>query len=394
MKPVKFLFFTASFVVLITTSCISQQSYDRTRLTDFFQSDDYESAVNWLNSLNDLAGNLIYQSDLAYALYMNGSYEQAKTAFFPVIASEPGNLKANLYLARANEGLERPDSALFYYLQLTRLMPRNYRYWQKSTQLYTDMAAYDSALQCVHAGYGFNPGSPALAVQYANALVRLKKADRADSLISAFLLRDTTSKEVIAKKIDLVSKKPDHKQVIFWGEKLLRDSADLTVPFVSLAYSYLNSDSIDRSIYVCEWLISKNKAISPVLYCAALAYAKKKDFITSNEYLDKCLGLSIQKEATQYFNAKSDNYEEMKQYKTAANYHDTSYYIFQTPLDLYYAGRLYDKYLNNPSKAAAYYKQFLAKRKRPATADEMRIFEYINAYLEERSAGAAKKAQK
>lgn len=393
MNPAKSLFLTVSLLVLLAVSGFSQQSYDRTRLTDLFQSDDYEGAITWLSSLNGLAGNSQYQADLGYALYMNGSYEQSKAAFFPVITREPGNLKANLYLARANEELEHPDSALYYYRQLNRLAPRNFRYWQKTTQLYTDMALHDSALLSVQTGFGFNPGSPVLAVQYANALVRTKKAERADSVISAFLLRDTSNRDVIAKKIDLVARKPDHKQVIYWGAKLLRDSADLTMPFVNLAYSYLNSDSIDRSIYVCEWLISKNRAIPPVLYCAALAYAKKKDYVKSNEYLDKCLGLSILEEATQYFHAKSDNYEEMKQYRMAASYHDTSYYIFQTPLDLYYAGRLYDKYLNNPTKAAAYYKQFLIKRKRPATTDEMRIFEYINAYLEERSTRAAKKTK-
>lgn len=393
MISAKSLFLTVSLVVFTAVSGFSQQSYDRSRLTDLFQSDDYEGAIAWLNSLESLTGNLQYQADLGYALFMNGNYEQSKTAFFPVIGREPGNLKANLYLARANEELERPDSALYYYQQLNRLAPRNFRYWQKTTQLYTDMALYDSALLSVQKGFVSNPGSPVLAVQYANALVRMKKSERADSVISAFLLRDSSSRDVIAKKIDLVAKKPDHKQVIYWGAKLLRDSVDLTLPFISLAYSYLNSDSIDRSIYVCEWLISKNRAIPPVLYCAALAYAKKKDYVKSNEYLDKCLELSILKEATQYFHAKSDNYEEMKQYRKAASYHDTSYYIFQMPLDLYYAGRLYDKYLNNPTKAAAYYKQFLIKRKHPATADEMRIFEYINVYLEERSTRDIKKVK-
>jgi tetratricopeptide (TPR) repeat protein len=192
---------------------------------------------------------------------------------------------------------------------------------------------------------------------------------------------DSSNVEVISKKIDLCAKKPDHRQVIYWGEKLLADSADLGLPYVNLAYSYLNSDSIAKCIWLCEWLITENKGYPPVLYCAALAYAKDKQYAVSNEYLDKCLELSMQKEAITYFNAKSDNFEAMKQYRTAANYHDTSYYLFRSPLDLYYAGRLYDKYFNNKSKATSYYKQFIQKRKKPMSNDEARIFQYIETYL-------------
>lgn len=376
---------TTLSLLLLTGSAHSQQAYDRSRLTDLFQSDDYEGAVQWLGSFPALAGHPQYQSDLGYALYMQGSYETAKTAFFPVLERDSGNFKANLYLARANEELDIMDSALYYYQRLTRLAPKNYRYWQKVTQLYTDMAEYDSALLFIREGFLLNQNSGPLAVQFANSLVRTKRVEEADSVISAFLARDTTNQEVVIKKIDLAYRKGDYKQVIKWGEKLLRDSVEVTIPYINLAYSYLNSDSIDRSIGICEWLISKNKAISQVLYCAALGYSKKKEFIKSNEYLDKCISLSILKEAVSYFNAKSDNYEEMKQYRMAASYHDTSYYIFKTPLDLYYAGRIYDKYLNNPSKAASYYRQFVVKRKSPATPDEMRIFEYIDAYLESRN---------
>lgn len=383
MKSFRNVVLTAFFAFPTGSACFSQPSYDRSRLTDLFQNDDYESAIELLRSLPQAASNPQYQSDLGYALYMNREFAEAKTVFNAIFQQEAGNIRANLFLARINEELGRPDSALFHYNQLTRLAPYNFRHWQKATQLYSDLGFYDSALVCVQNGFRLNQASGPLAVQYANALVRLKQPAPADSVITAFLSRDSSNREVIAKKTDLAFRKPDYPQVIRWAEKLLNDSADLTVPYINLAYSYLNMDSIDRSIWVCEWLIGKNKAYPQILYCAALAYGRKKDFVKSNEYLDKCIELSIQKEALTYFNAKSDNYEEMKLYKQASAYHDTAYYIFHAPLDLYYTGRLYDKYLKNPVKAAYYYRQFIARRKRPASNEEARIFQYIEMYLQE-----------
>lgn len=382
MRKWQGLFFQIT-LLFICFSAAAQSGYDRSRLADFFQSNDYEGAIHWLQAFESQKNNLQYQADLGYAYFMSGDLENAKPPFLNLFQQKPDNLQANLYLAQVYEEFKMTDSALYYYLRLTSLRPANYRFWHKSTQLYADIALYDSALNCVQKGYAVNPHSGKLLVQYANLLVRFKQSGKADSLVNSFLLVDSSNIDVIAKKIELASKKPDHRQVIYWGEKLLADSADLLMPYVNLAYSYLNVDSIDRSAWVCEWLIGQNKAHPPVLYCAALAYAKKKDYTRSNELLDRCLELSLQKEAVTYFNAKSDNFEAMKQYRKAASYHDTSYYYFQSPLDLYYAGRIYDKYLRNKPKAATYYKQFIVKRKKPASNDEARIFQYIETYLKE-----------
>ena len=392
--------FPASFgAIIFGLLCIhlevnSQPAYDRSHLTDLFQNDDYESAIGFLRSVPGLGGNPQYEADLGYALFMNGNYSDARSAFGVVARSQPSNIRAQLYLARISEELDLPDSALYHYLHLTRLAPGNYRHWQKATQLYYDMGMYDSAMICADQGLRNNPASGTLAVQYANVLIRLKRPASADSLISLFLQRDSSDKDVIAKKVDLVYRLPDYRQVIHWGEKLWKDSADLTMPYINLGYSYLNIDSFNKAIILCDWMISKNKAYPQVLYCAALAHARRKEFEKSNEYLDKCIALSILKESTMYLNAKSDNYEEMKQYRVAANYHDTSYYIFHSPPDLYYAGRIYDKYLNNPVKAAFYYRQFLAKRKKPANSEEVRVFEYIEGFLQKQKSvkqAAAKK---
>lgn len=304
-----------------------------------------------------------------------------KKQFALVYQQQPENKQANLYLAQLFTLMKMPDSALFYYRNLTKLQSDNYRFWQRSAQLFNELSEFDSALVYIEKAFSINSLFGKIAVQYTDQLIRHKQYDKAETLLNNFLSRDSLNQDVIVKRIEVSFKKPDYATAIFWGERLLRDSVDEIAAYVNLAYSYLNTDSFSKCTKLCEWLMVKNRATQPVLYCAAIAYSKKKEYKKSNELLDACLALSLHKDAVGYFNAKADNFEAMKQYHRAISYYDTSYYIFQSPPDLYYKGRIYDKYLNNKPKAKLYYQRFIDKRKNPLHSGEVKVFDYIREYL-------------
>ncbi len=352
------------------------------QLTVLFQNQEYDKAVIYLETNTPPAGRDVhYLADLGYAYFMNEQYRPAIVTYQSVCLLEPLHKQANLYLAQAYSLLDKPDSALIYYRHLIDISPDNYRYWQKAGSIYQQWADYDTAMFYLGKSYTLNPASGKLLVQYANLLIRQKLQEKADSLVEIFLSKDSANQDVITKRIDMSFKKGDNKKVISWGEKLWKDSADLVIPYINLAYGYLNSDSTIKCISLCHWLIAKNKANESVLYCAALAHSRRKNYSESNKLLDECLKMSIQKEAITYFELKGDNYEEMKQYQKAISYYDTAYYIFQPPASLYYTGRIYDKYLKNKTKATYYYRQYLAKNKTPRNSGELQIIEYIRAYL-------------
>jgi len=312
---------------------------------------------------------------------MNDQLDLSKKKFVAVYQRQPENRQANLYLAQLFSMMKMPDSALFYYRNLTKLQPENYRFWQKSAQLFNDLNNFDSSLIYIEKAFSINSRSGKIAVQYTDQMIRHKLYDKVEILLNNFLANDSSNQDVMIKRIEISYKKPDYPTTIFWGERLLKDSVDVVMPYVNLAYSYLNTDSLDKCITLCEWLMVNNKATQSVLYCAAQAYSKKKDYKKSNELLDACLALSIQKDAVGYFNAKADNFEAMRQYQKTISYYDTSYYIFQSPPDLYYKGRIYDKYLNNKVKARLYYQRFIDKRKNPRNSGEVKVFDYIREYL-------------
>src|SRR5690606_34977350 len=144
-----------------------------------------------------------------------------------------------------------------------------------------------------------------------------------------------------------------------WGERMLQDSVRNARPLTSLAYAYLNTQQPDKCLELYQWMEKENMGNEPLTYCAAQAYALKKDYNTSNRLLDECLTQNIMTPAITYFRAKADNYENLKQYKKAIAQHDTSYYIFHSPYDLYYKARVYDVHLNNKAQASLFYKKFI-----------------------------------
>jgi hypothetical protein len=49
---------------------------------------------------------------------------------------------------------------------------------------------------------------------------------------------------------------------------------------------------------------------------------------------------------------------------------------------------LYDKYLNNKTKARSYYQQYIDKAKAPKNSGEKLVFDYVKEYLGRKDDGA------
>jgi Tfp pilus assembly protein PilF len=369
---------------LITVNIGAQTGYSKEKLAEYYQKQDYEDAINFLKSIENQNEAIIsFNTDMGYALFMNDQFAEAKLYFEKAFFQQPENFQATLYLAQIWAGRNKSDSSLFYYNILLKNYPGNYRFWQKAAGLNYQLGNFASALYYYRRAFSLNNRSGRIAVSIANLLMRSKNIDGADSLVSAFLERDSADEDVISKQMEISFKKSRYDTVIRWGEKLWRDSSQLSAPFVNLAYSYLNKQLYPSCLLLCDWLEYGNKANESILYCHALALGKMELYEESNEKLDECIKMSIQEDAHTYLAAKADNYESMKKFSKATQYYDTAWYIFHKPYDLYFAGRIYDKYLKNASKTTYYYRLFNKNKPAPKNNGESRVIEYVEAYLKE-----------
>ncbi|HEX2631099.1 MAG TPA: tetratricopeptide repeat protein, partial [Chitinophagaceae bacterium] len=239
---------------LLFTLCLSAQTgYDRNKLIAFYQDQDYGRAVEYLLPFASTAGDPVqYHNDLGYSYFMNEQPEEALRSFMTVYQLQPSNALANLYAAQIWAGRKETDSTLFYYKNLLIYQPSNYRFWQRAGQVFFTKGNYDSAKRYYQQGYQLNPRSSSLVVQYIDVLLRFRDLKKADTILQRFLAVDSTNREVIAKRIDLSFRQDKYANVIHWGERLWKDSADVSAPYIQLAFSYLTVDSLDKCITLCE----------------------------------------------------------------------------------------------------------------------------------------------
>lgn len=350
-------------------------------LQHFLQIRDFDNAIEWLLAHEPENYKRDHYLTLGYCYYMNNQEKQALQPYQKVYDQEPQDLQANLYLGLINQQIREYGRALSFFRNLTVLYASNYKYWLYTASVFQSLQFSDSSFFYFEKAYSINPKASDATLRYCNALLLARKRNEAIKVIDRFLQSDSTRSEVIAQKISLSDYDKKHHEVIFWGERLLRDSVKNGRPLTSLAYAYLNTKEADKCLDLYQWMEKENMGNESLTYCASQAYAQKKDYDASNRLLDECLAQNIMSPAITYWRAKADNYENIKQYKKAIALHDTSYYIFHSPYDLYYKGRIYDMLLNNKKQASVLYRRFLAEKQKPENPVEEKLFNYIREYI-------------
>lgn len=381
----KKIFFILGFCIQLFTSSSAQNIYDRKTVQDYFQNQDFEKAVNYLCNIPDELKTVQFFIDKGYSLFMLEKYNEAKSDYLIAYQKEPQNLQANLYLADIYNRQRKYDSSLLYYQNLILLQPGQYKFWQSAATCWDMMKENDSAFIYIKKSYSLNPKAASVAYQYAEALQYKKLSDEAETVINNYLKADSSNELIISKRIDMSFKSNKYKDVIFWGKRLLLDSAIAPGSYTKLAFAYLNTGQSEKSLNVYNWLDVRNMNNESVKYCAALAYARMNNFVVSNQLLGECIDNNILKDAKIYYRAKADNFERLKLYSKAIAYFDTSYYIFQDPIDLFYAGSIYDRDLKNRAKAIFYYKKYMLQKTKSPNESNARISDYIKEYLKPQS---------
>ncbi|AHF18010.1 tetratricopeptide repeat protein [Niabella soli] len=372
--------FILLIIILFDIYCPGQTSYDRSKLQRFYQDLDNEQALAYLKSIPPNT-DAEYLFDLGYANYINGQTKEAGAIFTALYHKDRALPVPQLYLAMLFEQQRNYDSALFYYKNLTLLLPNSYKYWLAGARQWSRLNQTDSAVSYAQKSYRLSPASGRVVYDLAAYLKVQKRKTEAEKLIDLFLKQDTTYDPVIGQKITLCFDAKRYKEAIQWGELYRRREADAPLPYISLLYSYLNTNNPDSVISLYKWLGLKNMMAESIAYGAALAYATRKNYKASDSLLSECLKLNIQETAVTYLRAMSNNATALKNYKQAVAFYDTAYYLFHDPIDLFFAGKVYDKHLHDPAKAAVYYQKFRVVCPRPSDPDEVAITQYIKEFL-------------
>lgn len=372
---------TINILLFLTLNIASAQGNSTDSLQHYLQIQEYAKAVSWLKTVEPGSYNKEYLLNLGYCYYMNGDGKNALAVYQKLNEKEPDNLQANLYLGIIYQKMKKYVQALQFYKNLTQIQPGQYKYWLYTASMFSILEMSDSAFAYTGKAYQISPQAPDAVLRYSSGLSLQKQRDKAIAVINSYLKTDSTNTDVIARKINYSARDAKYKEVIFWGEQLLKDSATEPLAYTDLAYAYLNTKQIDKCLSLCDWMELNNMKNESLTYCAAQCYAQQKNYTKSNLLLDECLQQNLVSTAVIYFRSKADNYEATKEYKKAIAQYDSSYFIFHHPTDLYYKARVYDMYLKDKTQATVFYKKYVAEKQKPESPAEEQLFQYIREYI-------------
>jgi tetratricopeptide (TPR) repeat protein len=369
------------FIIALSLYAFSSkaQSYDKEKITGFFQNQQFEDAIDYLNPFYLIdSNNLQILNDLGYANYMDDNRQKAAVYFEKILRTDSNNIAANQYLANINISNNHLLAAGIFVRRLIRAAPRRASYYRILGSIYTKGLEKDSAVMYYQYAYQLTPNDSKNIMAYAESLINDSNYIRADSVLYAGLKTDSFNVSYLKLLIQSSYDSKNFQGIIAPGEKLI-DLDELSIKILpKLAFAYFILNRFKECIRVCEIMDSNSLAGESTYYYEARSWSKLNKFSLSNELLEKCLGYSISKTSELYYFNLAENNESLGNYKMAISNYDTAYYLFKSPVMIYRCGRIYDEYLKNPARAKFYYSKYL-RIAHPVNAGDRRLYDYIRS---------------
>lgn len=368
------------FILIIISGVynINAQStaFDKNKVMEFFLNMQYDDAIDYLLPAERFdPSNLQILGFLGYAYNMNEDLTNAGQYYGKMLSIDSNNIAANQYFANFYSSSELDRARGFVY-RLINLKPDNAFYYKKMGDLFRRKLEKDSALLYYNFAYQLLPNNATYGASLTELLIDQKNYSRADSILQEGLNKDSLNILYLKLRIRSFYETKAYTQVLKPGETLIRLEEGPSSAFSQVALSYYNLKMYKDCIRVCDFMIDKELGSESIYYYAAKSWSKLNEYKKSNELLRVCLGMAISNTAEYYYHALGENYEELKQYKTAIAQYDTAYYLFKKPIMLYNSGRIWDSNLKNETAAKRYYSRYLSMA-RPESTDEKKVYDYV-----------------
>ncbi|MBS1664786.1 MAG: tetratricopeptide repeat protein [Bacteroidetes bacterium] len=355
----------------------AQPSVDKARVMDFFQNQEFSEAIEYLSpAVRADSGNVQVLSWAGYAYYMTERMTESGNCFRKVVSLDSNNVSALHYLVLLEIGEAGGGEALEYSQRLLSLQPSRAVWWRTVGECWRRKNKPDSALPYFEKAYELAPKDVKTVAGLADIYIDKRQNARADTIVDYALLQDSNNVSLLKLRVRSAYQVQDYSAVLLSGERLVRLEDPSVVSLTWLALSYYNLQQYPDCIRVCDHMLDMGLELESVYYYQARAYTKLKDYTRSNELLAKALSKAIGNTAEWYFDARADNYEALKDYKSALANSDTSYYLFKSPVTLYNCGRICESELHNLALAKQYYRRYLAVAQ-PKTEQEKKAYAYV-----------------
>ncbi|WP_160717560.1 tetratricopeptide repeat protein [Chitinophaga solisilvae] len=366
-------------ISLIWVISNGQSSADSKKVMEYLQEQQYEEAISYLRTSVNVS-DARQLALLAYTYMQAGKISEAADTYTSVLTLDSNYIPALQYLGHIRLQQELYTTATALYKRLVQLRPQHAYSWKQLSFAALAAQQTDSGFIWLQTAWRLNPADAKVTARLAEEWLDRKQYDKADSLVSAFIVRDSMQTNVLMTAVKTSFFKKNYDRTTALGKQLQRMQviSPNTFAYVSTA-SYILKQYED-CIALYDYLKANNAASEHITYYAALGAAALQRYTQSNELLHLCIGMARSATLESYYNSAAANYESLKQYKTAIAYLDTSYYLSRRPLRQYSIGRIQETAFSNEAAAMKYYRRYMQLYK-PGTTEENEIYRYLRSRL-------------
>jgi len=355
-------------------------SYDKEKLLEFYQSQRYGEAAQYLQSIYpEDTQDIKALNQIAYCFMMAGKLPEAEKNYLKVINQQPNAIPVLFSLANINLRRGNDAKAKAYLETVVNLDSTNFNAYKQLAGLFSNEIDSQKVAYLLKANK-LNAIEADVALDLAIAYRKLKKYDQAYQILTIAIEADTSNFTLQQAKLPIAIQLKKFKEVILTGEKLLQQGEDGNVlKDVGMAYYYLKY--YEKAINYFKKLEDIKSQNESSLYYTSLSYRNLNNFKLAAEYAKKTIEEGISPFTPSYYLLLGGIYEVNNQITSAVEAYKKGLTFGKMGSIYYRLGILYDTKLNQKKSALTNYKLYI-RSKPDATVEKEEI-----KYVQERISG-------
>lgn len=366
-----------TFFLLFTFYSVHAQSsgnYDKEKLLEYYQSQQYADAANYLQSFYpEDTQDVKVLNQIAYCFMMAGKLPEAEKNYLKIINQQPNSLPVLFSLANINLRRGNNLNASSYYQQIIKVDSNNFNAYKQLAGIITNDIDTNKVAYLKKANK-INATEADVAYDLAISYKKLKKYELGYNILTTAISADTGNLVLQQARLPIAIQLKKYKEVIATGEKLLTGGADGSViRDVGMAHYYLKS--YEKAISYFKMLEVMAAQTESSLYFTSLSYRGLNNYKLAAQYAKNTIEEGISTNTSSYYLLLGGIYEINNQFNNAVAAYKRGLTFTANGTIFYRLALLYDLKLNQKKSALTYYNLYV--KSKPDSVMEKEEIKYV-----------------
>ncbi|MBB2144184.1 hypothetical protein GM921_01690 [Pedobacter sp. LMG 31464] len=370
MKKLFFVFFLALLHLVTFAQSIV---LDKEKLLEYYQTQRYADAAQYLKSIYPTdTKDVKALSQMAYCNMMAGKLPEAEKSYLSINEIQPNTLPVLFNLANINTRRGNDTKAKAYLESIVKIDTINFNAFKQLAGLIKDSLQLKIAY--LKKANSLNSADADVATDLAQGYRDLQQWALGYQVLKVAIAADTSNLFLLQAQLPFANELKKYKEVIYVGEKLLKDGTDANVvKNVGKAYYFLKN--YQKCINLYEMLEKMAMQNEMTLYLMTLSYRELKNLDMAMVYAKKTIEEGVSANTATYYGLLAGLQESNGNLTTSVSSYKRGLTFSENSNIYYRLGLLYDLKLKQQKSALTYYNLYL--KSKPDVNSEKEQIEYV-----------------